>query len=144
MPQTKSPNFIRRRPDYVEHARNAIKEMYRQVGNLITDENEIAQRGLIVRHLILPGRLAGSEESLTWLANELSPEVSISLMAQYYPAHHAARFPALSRGITETEYSEVVDLLDKLGMDNGWIQEMSAPENYQPDFEQDSHPFNHP
>ena len=129
--------------DYVENDRNAIKEMYRQVGNLITDENDIAQRGLIVRHLILPGRLAGSEESLTWLAKEISLEVSLSLMAQYYPTHHAARYPALSRGITEAEYFEVIDLLDKLGMENGWIQEMSAPDSYQPDFEHDSHPFNH-
>jgi len=130
--------------DYVEHAREAIKEMYRQVGNIVTDENGIAQRGLIVRHLILPEKLAGSEESLTWLANEVSPEVNISLMAQYYPVHHAARFPALSSGISEAEYSEVVDLLEELGMENGWIQEMSAPDNYQPDFEIQSHPFNHP
>ena len=128
--------------DYVEHDRDVIKEMYRQVGNLVTDENDIAQRGLIVRHLILPERLAGSEESLTWLAKEVSPEVSISLMAQYYPAHHAARFPALCRRITEAEYSEAVDLLDKLGLENGWIQEMSAPETYQPDFMRESHPFN--
>jgi putative pyruvate formate lyase activating enzyme len=131
-------------PDYVEHAHAAIKEMYRQVGTLLTDGNDIAQRGLIVRHLILPGRLAGSEESLTWLANEVSPSVSISLMAQYYPTHHATRFPVLSRGITEEEYFEVVDLLDKLEMENGWIQEMSAPENYKPDFEREKHPFNHP
>ena len=127
--------------DYVENDRNAIKEMYRQVENIMTDENEITQRGLIVRHLILPGRLAGSEESLTWLVKEISPEVSISLMAQYYPAHHAARFPALSRGITEAEYNEAVDLLDKLGLENGWIQELSAPESYQPDFEREGHPF---
>jgi len=129
---------------YVERAHDAIKEMYRQVGKLRTDENDIAQKGLIVRHLILPEKLAGSEESLTWLAREVSPEVSISLMAQYYPAHHAARFPALSRGITETEYNEVIDLLEKLGMENGWIQEMSAPDNYQPDFNSKSHPFNRP
>jgi putative pyruvate formate lyase activating enzyme len=127
--------------DYVENDRNAIKEMYRQVENIMTDENEITQRGLIVRHLILPGRLAGSEESLTWLVKEISPEVSISLMAQYYPAHHAARFPALSRGITEAEYNEAVDLLDKLGLENGWIQELSAPESYQPDFEREDHHF---
>ena len=132
-----------RAPDYVEHDRNAIKEMYRQVGKLKTDENDIALRGLIVRHLILPERLAGSEESLTWLAREVSQEVSLSLMAQYYPTHHAARFSELSRGITEAEYFEAVDLLDKLGIENGWIQEMSAPVNYRPDFEQDSHPFNH-
>jgi putative pyruvate formate lyase activating enzyme len=129
-------------PHYVEYARAAIKEMYRQVGNLIIDENEIAQRGLIVRHLILPENLAGSVESLTWLAKELSPEVNVSVMAQYYPAHHAAKYAALSRKITEDEYSAVTDLLDSLGIENGWIQEMSAPENYQPDFERDTHPFN--
>ena len=138
----KIAKFYSQAPNYVERDRENIKEMYRQVGNLTTDENEIAQRGLIVRHLILPERLAGSEESLKWLANEVSPEVSISLMAQYYPTHHATRFPALSRGITETEYSEVVALLDELGMENGWIQEMSAPENYQPDFERENRPFN--
>jgi len=129
-------------PDYVERDRNAIKEIYRQVGNLRTDENDIAWKGLIVRHLILPERLAGSEESLTWLAREVSPEVSIGLMAQYYPTHHATRFHAISRGITEAEYNEAVDLLDKLGLENGWIQEMSAPENYQPNFEREKHPFN--
>jgi putative pyruvate formate lyase activating enzyme len=140
----KIAKFYSQAPNYVEHARNAIKEMYRQVGNLSLDENNIARRGLIVRHLILPGRLAGSEESLTWLAKDLSAEVSISLMAQYYPTHRAGRFPALSRRITEAEYSEVLALLEKLGIENGWIQEMSAPDSYQPDFERDSHPFNHP
>ena len=115
--------------------------MFRQVGNLQTDENEIAQRGLIVRHLILPEGLAGSEESLTWLAKEVSAKVSVSLMAQYYPTHHAAKYAALSRGITEAEYLEVIDLLEELGIENGWIQEMSAPENYRPDFERENHPF---
>jgi putative pyruvate formate lyase activating enzyme len=140
----KIAKFYSQVPNYVEHARSVIKEMYRQAGNLLLDENAIAQRGLIVRHLILPGGLAGSEESLTWLAKEVSPELNVSLMAQYYPAHHAARFPALSCGISEAEYFEVIDLLDKLNMDNGWIQEMSASDNYQPDFEQGGHPFNHP
>ena len=128
-------------PHYVENSRQAIKEMYRQVGNLKIDENEIAQLGLIVRHLILPEGLAGSEESIRWLAKEISPEVSVSLMAQYYPTHNAARYPALSRGITEGEYLEVIELLEELGIENGWIQEMSAPENYRPDFERESHPF---
>jgi putative pyruvate formate lyase activating enzyme len=128
-------------PHYMENSRQALKEMYRQVGNLQTDENEIAQRGLIVRHLILPEGLAGSEESLRWLAEEVSKEVSVSLMAQYYPTHHAGRYPALSRGITEAEYLEVIELLEELDIENGWIQEMSAPENYRPDFERKSHPF---
>ena len=58
-----------------------------------------------------------------------------------YPAHHAGRYTELNRSITEPEYLEVVDLLDKLGLENGWIQEMSSPENYQPDFERQDHPF---
>lgn len=128
-------------PDYVGHARAGIKEMYRQVGNLSVDEEGIAQRGLIVRHLILPGKLAGSEESLTWLAEEISPEVSVSVMAQYYPAHRARRFPSLSRKITRDEYNEVIAVMEKLGMENGWIQELSSPDNYRPDFERKNHPF---
>jgi putative pyruvate formate lyase activating enzyme len=127
--------------NYVAHSRAAIKEMYRQVGNLVTDENGVAQRGLIVRHLILPDRLAGSEESLTWLAKEISPEVTVSVMAQYYPTHHAGRFLPLSRRINESEYDEVVDLLSRLGMDNGWFQDMDAPDSYRPDFDRDGHPF---
>ena len=140
----KSAKQFSQAPHYTEHARKAIKEMYRQVGKLQIDENGIALRGLIVRHLILPENLAGSEESLTWLAQEVSPEVSISLMAQYYPTHHATRYPALSRGITEAEYNVAVDLPEKLGMENGWIQEMSASGTYQPDFERESHPFDTP
>ena len=128
-------------PDYVSHARAAIREMYRQVGNLVIDENGIAQRGLIVRHLILPDKLAGSRESLTWLAQELSPDVTVSIMSQYYPTHHAPRIPQLARKITLAEYDEVVDLLDELGMENGWLQEMDSSENYRPDFERDGHPF---
>lgn len=128
--------------NYVENARACIKEMYRQVGNLQTDENGVAERGLIVRHLILPARLAGSKESLCWLANEVSPQVSVSIMAQYYPTFHAGQFPPLSRRITRVEYEEVVDLMDELGMENGWIQEMSAPDIYRPDFERNNHPFN--
>ncbi len=130
-----------RAPDYVEHARAAIQEMYRQVGNLVVDGEGIAQRGVIIRHLILPEGLAGSEESLTWLAREVSPDVHLSIMAQYYPAHRANRFPALARRITEAEYSSVVALLDRLGMENGWIQALDSPDNYQPDFEREKHPF---
>jgi len=127
--------------DYVERARAAIKEMYRQVGNLVVDENGIARRGLIVRHLILPNGLAGSRESLAWLANEVSPAVAVSIMAQYYPAHRAPRIPLLSRKITMSEYEEVIGLLDELGMENGWIQEMDASDSYQPDFARQGHPF---
>jgi putative pyruvate formate lyase activating enzyme len=128
-------------PGYVEHARVAIKEMYRQVGSLIVDDKGVAQRGMIIRHLILPEGLAGSEESLTWLEQELSPDVYLSIMAQYYPAHRASLFPAIARRITKAEYNKVVALLEELGMENGWIQALDSPDNYQPDFRREGHPF---
>jgi putative pyruvate formate lyase activating enzyme len=119
---------------YVEHARAAIKEMQRQVGDLVIDSGGIAQKGLIVRHLILPHRIAGSEEALRWLVDEVSPEVAVSIMSQYYPAHRAYRYKELSRKITSEEYQEVVRLAEALGIENGWIQGMASPDEYQPDF----------
>jgi len=130
-----------RTPDYVVRARQAIKEMYRQVGDLIVDDFGLAQQGLIVRHLILPNELAGSEESLIWLAQELSPTVTVSIMSQYLPTHRALKIPLLSRNISTAEYERVISLLSALGMENGWVQEMGASENYVPDFERDGHPF---
>ncbi len=128
-------------PDYVSHARAAIREMYRQVGDLVLDEAGLAQRGLIVRHLILPNGLAGSGDSLSWLLGELSPAVAVSIMSQYFPAHRASRIPSLSRTITSAEYSEVVEVADRLGLENGWLQELGAAETYLPDFTRQSHPF---
>ena len=128
-------------PDYFAHARAAIQEMYRQVGDLVLNEAGLAQIGLIVRHLILPNGLAGSRESLTWLACELSLAVTVSIMAQYFPAHHASRIPLLSRTISPSEYQEVVYLVNSLGLENGWIQEMGASENYLPDFTREGDPF---
>ncbi|MDD4859203.1 MAG: radical SAM protein [Dehalococcoidales bacterium] len=127
--------------DYVRHDRAAIKEMYRQVGNLRLNDKGIAQQGVIVRHLILPDRLAGSRESLKWLAQEISSDITVSIMSQYYPANHATDEPLLARTITYKEYAEVVQLLEELGMENGWLQEMDAPANYQPDFNAQGHPF---
>lgn len=132
---------LSRAPDYRAHARVAIAEMYRQVGLLETDDDGIARSGLIVRLLVLPDGLAGSRESLSWLATEVSPEVTVSIMSQYHPAHHADRVPSLRRTITRAEYDEVVDLLGSLGMENGWVQEMGSDGDYLPDFDRDGHPF---
>jgi len=128
-------------PDYVERARAAIREMYRQVGNLVVDEENIAQKGLIVRHLILPNGIAGSRDSLGWLVGEVSRQVTVSLMSQYFPAHRAPRLPLLSRTITPEEYNEVVELVEELGIENGWLQGMDASGNYLPDFSGDGAPF---
>jgi putative pyruvate formate lyase activating enzyme len=129
---------------YVGHARAAIREMYRQVGELVVDEAGLARKGLIVRHLVLPNGLAGSEDSLTWLVNEVSPKVTVSIMSQYYPVHRALRIPALSRRITAAEYSDVIGLVEWLGLENGWVQETGSSDSYRPDFARDGHPFSPP
>jgi putative pyruvate formate lyase activating enzyme len=130
-----------RAPGYVERARAAIKEMYRQVGNLIVDEQGIARKGLIIRHLILPNRIAGSKDSLAWLVREVSPQVTVGIMSQYFPAHLAPQIPLLSRAISSEEYNEVMGLVEKLGIENGWMQGMGASQNYLPDFSRQDYPF---
>ncbi|MCD6567138.1 MAG: radical SAM protein [Dehalococcoidia bacterium] len=128
--------------DYVRQARQAIGEMYRQVGDKLTlDSSGLAQRGLIVRHLILPNDIAGSRDSLTWLAGEISPQVTVSIMSQYYPAHLAPQIPELRHRISRSEYLAVLKIVDELKLENGWIQEMDAAENYLPDFACKEHPF---
>ena len=128
--------------DYVTQARQAILEMHRQVGNkLILDDSGLAHRGLIVRHLILPNGLAGSRDSLTWLVKEISPKVTVSIMSQYYPSYLASQISQLRRKISLSEYLAVLKLLDELGIENGWVQEMDAAENYLPNFKLDGHPF---
>ncbi len=82
----------------------AVREMHRQVGDLQLDENGIARRGLLVRHLILPNGLAGTPEIVRFLAEEISTDTYLNLMDQYHPAYHAWRFPELSRAITAEEY----------------------------------------
>jgi putative pyruvate formate lyase activating enzyme len=126
---------------YVGRAREAIKEMYRQVGDLVVDGCGVAQKGLIVRHLILPNGLADSRESLTWLVRELSPTVTVSIMSQYKPMHRALDIPLLARKITVAEHEAVDKLLTELGIDNGWVQQMSAADEYLPDFAREGHPF---
>lgn len=109
-------------PDYFERAKAAVKEMYRQVGPLRMDGDGIATRGLIVRHLVLPNGMAGSRAALEFIARELSPDVYISVMEQYFPAHLAAGTPEIARGITANEYREVLDMVDEIGLTQGWIQ----------------------
>lgn len=126
--------------NYADNARAAIIEIQRQVGDLICDDKDIAQRGLIIRHLIFPNRIAGSKESLEWLVKEVSPHVAVSVMAQYYPAHRAYKYKELNRKINPEEYREVVELIGKLGIENGWVQELESAESYRPDFT-DREPF---
>ena len=110
-------------PHYPEVNRAAIREMYRQVGNLELDEKGIAKRGLIVRHLILPNGLSGTEGVMKFLAEEISKDVYISLMSQYFPAYKANEHKELSRRITADEYEEAYQIMQKYGLENGWVQE---------------------
>ncbi len=111
-------------PHYVEINRAAIQEMYRQVGNLVMDEEGIAKRGLIIRHLVLPGGLSGTEGIMKFLAEEISKDVYISLMSQYFPAYKATEFKEINRRVTEEEYEEARRIMEKHGLENGWIQDL--------------------
>jgi putative pyruvate formate lyase activating enzyme len=121
--------------NYFESASEAIKEMYRQTGSKLEYENEILQRGLIIRHLVLPNNLAESEKILKFIATELSPEVHVSIMAQYYPTFKSGSIPELNRPINEEEYEKIFDLLEKYGLENGWVQELDSHTCYRPEFE---------
>jgi len=107
---------------YWEAAKLAVKEMYRQVGPLEMDDDGIGVRGLLIRHLILPGGLAGSDKVFEFIAEELSTDIPVNLMSQYFPAHKAVDDPLLSRRITKREFSEAEKALHKWKLDNGWIQ----------------------
>lgn len=127
---------------YVEVARDAIREMARQVGteNIIGEDCTI-RRGLIVRVLVLPNDLGNVRESLAFLRSELGPNVRISLMAQYNPMFKAEKNVLLSRRIYYGEYARAIEIAEKLGLENVLIQELDSSEFYLPDFNQKEEPF---
>jgi putative pyruvate formate lyase activating enzyme len=133
-------------PNYTEHARAALREMFRQTGDeLVFASDGALQRGLVVRLLVLPNDIAGVRESLEWIRDELSPRVAVSLMAQYYATNKAAtdeRYTLLSRRISESEWWRAVSALEALGMEEGWMQEYDgASHYYRPDFNDPEEPF---
>jgi putative pyruvate formate lyase activating enzyme len=133
-------------PNYQQHARRAISEMFRQTGDeLVFGDDGLLKRGLLIRLLVLPNDIAGVKESLQWIRSALSPKVAISLMAQYYATHQAAtnqRYVLLSRRISESEWLKAVGLLDELQMEEGWLQEFDgASHYYRPDFADSQTPF---
>jgi putative pyruvate formate lyase activating enzyme len=133
-------------PNYAEHARAALREMFRQTGDeLVFASDGTLQRGLVVRLLVLPNDVAGVRESLEWIRDELSPRVAVSLMAQYYATNKAGtdeRYTLLSRRISESEWWRAVSVLEELGMEEGWMQEYDgASHYYRPDFKDSEEPF---
>jgi putative pyruvate formate lyase activating enzyme len=103
-------------PNYAQVNQAAVSEMHRQVGDLQIDEDGLAVRGLLVRHLVLPNNLAGTGEVVQFLAQEISPDTYLNLMDQYRPAYNAGQFPKLRRQITAQEYREAIDLAHSAGL----------------------------
>lgn len=103
-------------PDYRERATEALREMHRQVGDLELDERNIALRGLLVRHLVMPDDAAHSEEVMRFLAGEISPETYVNIMDQYRPCGEAHKDPSINRRITAAEYEQAVDSARRAGL----------------------------
>jgi putative pyruvate formate lyase activating enzyme len=102
--------------DYAEVSRSTLREMHRQVGNLVLDHAGLAQRGLLVRHLVLPGNQAGTEKILAFLAKEISRDTYVNLMDQYRPCFHAAEYPGIDRRPTRAELREARTMARRLGL----------------------------
>jgi putative pyruvate formate lyase activating enzyme len=126
--------------DYPDIISGVLSEMLDQVGHLKMDDEGIAVRGLLVRHLVLPGYLENSRKCLRFLA-DLSPDTFVSIMAQYSPQYKAGDFPGINRPLTKDEYDEIMDYALELGLENAFIQELGSQEHYLPDFARES-PFN--
>lgn len=121
--------------DYPGIALSAMKEMLSQAGIALPVNNEgYATKGMIIRHLVLPGYPENSVNVLRTIAKELSNDLHISLMSQYYPAYGVNNHEFLGRTLKRNEYRRVVEELEELGFENGWVQELSSQENYRPDF----------
>lgn len=119
--------------DYPEHARASIMEMKRQVGNLQVLDG-IATKGLFIRHLVLPGNLAGSRQVVRWIGETLGSETFIGLMSQYNPLFRASEFKLLNRRIRKEEYESLVMLLMEEGFENVFVQDLESAPLFVPDF----------
>ena len=114
-------------PYYFRIATDAIKEMYRQVGDYELDENGLLKKGVVIRHLILPGMLDNSKRVIDWVANTFKPgQVMFSLMHQYVPCGRAAEYPEINRKVTDEEYAEVEAYLMASTIEDGFVQEGDA------------------
>jgi putative pyruvate formate lyase activating enzyme len=102
--------------NYDKANQRAVREMHRQVGDLVVDEDGVARRGLLVRHLVLPGGIAGTDKVLEFLAEEISRDTYLNLMDQYRPCYRADEYPELDRPITRAEYAEALELAERFGL----------------------------
>ena len=114
--------------NYFEIATSAIKEMYRQVGSPQLNEKGIMQKGLMIRHLILPNQIENSKHFLKWIKENMNNNIYVSIMAQYFPTYKARELDELNRKLTREEYKEVENYLYELDLENGYIQELGEHE----------------
>lgn len=127
-------------PKYSQIARKAILEMQRQVGDLVLDEDGIAKKGLIVRHLIIPNAIENTKSCLKFIRS-ISEKVHLSLMSQYNPHYKACEFGEINRAITQEEFEAAEKLVEGFGFKNGWVQEFGGAVKYlNPDFRREN-PF---
>jgi putative pyruvate formate lyase activating enzyme len=122
--------------DYADIIPGVLRAMLDQVGLLELDDHGIARRGILVRHLVLPGAVDNSRQCLALLA-ELSPSIHVSIMSQYSPQYRAAQYPPIDRPLTAREYDAVTDYALALGLENAFIQELDSRHRYLPDFHRD-------
>lgn len=121
--------------NYFKVATEAIKEMYRQVGAPTLNENGIIQKGLIIRHLVLPNNIENSKKVLSWIKNNIDSRVYVSIMAQYFPCYKAKDIDELKRKLTKKEYVEIENFVYGLDITNGYMQELGDnEEQYVPNF----------
>ena len=122
--------------NYFEIATEAIKEMYRQVGNPILNSDGSMQRGIMIRHLVLPTYIENSKKVLDWIKNNLPKEVYVSVMAQYFPTYMAKKDKRINRKLTKYEWNKILDYIEVLGIENGFVQELGEhEEEYVPNWE---------
>ena len=125
--------------DYADIVPGVLREMLGQVGHLELDDGGVAIRGLLVRHLVLPGCLENSRSCLNFLAG-LSPDTFVSIMSQYSPQYRACDYPEINRPLREDEYDEIRDYALDCGLENAFIQEIKSRDHYLPDFSKEN-PF---
>ena len=114
----------------------ALRTMFERTGARVEfDGDGLARRGLIVRHLVLPGEVENSLACLRFVAHKLSPDVWVSVMAQYTPTPAVARDATLGRRVTEAEYAAVLAEAERLGLERGWRQRLADAKGYSPDFD---------
>lgn len=116
-----------RAPDYPEAARAAIRRMVEHTGAFELDGDGLLRRGVMIRHLVLPGQIENTRAALYWIADTFMPgTVLVSLMAQYTPCGHLEKYPELRRTLTPEEWDTALAVLDETGLSDGYVQELSA------------------